>query len=83
MTSLLAAQKPFWEPGTMHGYHSYTHGFLSGELIRRVDPQRRSCGQFIRDEIDSGFHFGITDETIERRVARLIRSVRFHRCRSS
>ena len=62
----------------MHGYHSYTFGFLSGELIRRVDPQRRSCGQFIRDEIDKDFHFGITDETIERRVALLIRSVRFH-----
>jgi CubicO group peptidase (beta-lactamase class C family) len=32
----LAAQKPLWEPGSGHAYHAITHGWLAGELIRRV-----------------------------------------------
>lgn len=32
----LASQAPWWEPGTAHGYHVNTYGFLVGELIRRV-----------------------------------------------
>lgn len=36
MTSSLAAQEPWWEPGTAHGYHVMTYGFLVGELVRRV-----------------------------------------------
>ena len=34
--SLLAAQKPWWEPGTKSGYHAITHGYLLGELVRRI-----------------------------------------------
>jgi CubicO group peptidase (beta-lactamase class C family) len=40
---------PMWEPGTRHGYHSVTFGWLVGELIRRacgVDP-----GTFLREQI--------------------------------
>ncbi|AYF96938.1 serine hydrolase domain-containing protein [Protaetiibacter intestinalis] len=36
MTALLAAQAPLWEPGTGHAYHALTHGWLVGELLRRV-----------------------------------------------
>src|SRR5688572_29539692 len=32
----LASQAPYWTPGTAHGYHVNTYGFLAGELIRRV-----------------------------------------------
>ncbi|HXJ49081.1 MAG TPA: serine hydrolase domain-containing protein, partial [Candidatus Acidoferrum sp.] len=32
----LAAQRPYWEPGTAHGYHTWTYGWLAGEVIRRV-----------------------------------------------
>ncbi len=35
-TALLAAQAPFWEPGTAPGYHALTQGFLVGEVIRRI-----------------------------------------------
>ena len=45
----LAAQAPIWEPGTKHGYHMRTFGWLVGELVRRVDG--RTIGQFLRDEI--------------------------------
>jgi CubicO group peptidase (beta-lactamase class C family) len=35
-TSLLAAQEPWWEPGTASGYHAVTQGFLIGEVVRRI-----------------------------------------------
>ena len=49
MTAALAEQEPWWEPGTQHGYHALTFGFLVGEGVRRVDG--RSLGTFFRDEI--------------------------------
>lgn len=45
----LAAQRPVWEPGTDHGYHAYTYGWLVAELVRRVTG--RSVGRWIADEI--------------------------------
>ena len=36
MVTALAAQRPSWEPGTDHGYHGHTYGWLVGEVIRRV-----------------------------------------------
>jgi CubicO group peptidase (beta-lactamase class C family) len=51
LAALLARQKPAWEPGTRQGYHAVTLGFYEGELLRRVDPQHRSLGQFFEDEI--------------------------------
>ncbi len=35
-TSLLAAQEPWWEPGTASGYHLVTQGYLIGEVVRRI-----------------------------------------------
>jgi CubicO group peptidase (beta-lactamase class C family) len=36
MTSALAEQRPWWTPGSRHGYHALTYGWLVGELVRRV-----------------------------------------------
>ena len=36
MASALAGQEPFWQPGTKHGYHAITIGWLVGEVIRRI-----------------------------------------------
>ncbi len=36
MTALLAAQEPLWAPGTGYAYHALTHGWLNGEIVRRV-----------------------------------------------
>ena len=49
MTSLLAAQAPFWEPGTASGYHALTQGYLVGEVVRRVTG--KSLGTVFRQEI--------------------------------
>jgi CubicO group peptidase (beta-lactamase class C family) len=47
--SALAAQAPYWEPGTRHGYHAVTFGHLVGEVVRRVSG--RSLGTFFADEV--------------------------------
>jgi CubicO group peptidase (beta-lactamase class C family) len=54
MTSLLAAQSPFWEPGTAPGYHALTQGYLVGEVIRRVTG--KSVGTVFREEIADPLH---------------------------
>lgn len=51
MTMALAAQSPWWTPGTAHGYHVNTFGFLVGEVVRRVSG--KSIGQVLRDEVAS------------------------------
>jgi CubicO group peptidase (beta-lactamase class C family) len=48
-TSRLAAQKPWWEPGTASGYHANNQGHLIGELVRRVTGQPLKA--FVADEI--------------------------------
>lgn len=49
MTGALARQAPWWEPGTAHGYHANTFGFLVGEVVRRVTG--RTVGALLREEI--------------------------------
>jgi CubicO group peptidase (beta-lactamase class C family) len=49
MVEALAAQRPAWEPGTAHGYHGRTFGWLVGEVIRRVSG--RSPGRYLADEV--------------------------------
>lgn len=49
MTSLLAAQAPWWPPGSATGYHAVTQGFLIGEVIRRITG--KSFGEFLQDEV--------------------------------
>ena len=41
VTSLLAAQAPYWEPGTAPGYHALTQGYLVGEVVRRITSPTR------------------------------------------
>ncbi|CAF4498108.1 unnamed protein product, partial [Rotaria sp. Silwood2] len=71
MISLLINEKPHWKPGTTHGYHGHTIGYIAGELIHRVDPQHRSYGQFVHDELDHDYYVGITNNEIDARVAPL------------
>lgn len=45
----VAAQAPAWEPGTAHGYHPYTFGWLVGEVVRRA--AGRTIGRYFAEEI--------------------------------
>jgi len=49
MTAALARERPWWTPGTAHGYHVNTFGFLVGEIVRRIDG--RTLGHYLREEI--------------------------------
>jgi CubicO group peptidase (beta-lactamase class C family) len=48
-TALLAAQAPWWEPGTASGYHALNFGHLLGEIVRRVSG--KSLTEFVAAEI--------------------------------
>ncbi|WP_375772724.1 beta-lactamase family protein [Archangium gephyra] len=75
LARVLARQAPAWEPGTRHGYHSFTIGWYLGELIRRVDPRHRSLGRFFQEEVAAPlgihFHIGLPPDVPASRVARL------------
>jgi CubicO group peptidase (beta-lactamase class C family) len=72
MCTALAAQTPWWEPGTAHGYHAVTFGWLVGEVVRRISG--RSLGTYFRDEIARplglDLHIGLPDAE-HRRVAQM------------
>ncbi|MGP4095252.1 serine hydrolase domain-containing protein [Nonomuraea sp. KM90] len=73
MVTALAAQRPCWEPGTEHGYHALTYGWLVGEVVRRVTG--RSIGTFLAEEIaaplDLDLWIGLP-EAEQHRVSRLV-----------
>ena len=68
----LAAQTPWWEPGSQSGYHAVTQGYLQGEIVRRVTG--RSLGTFFREEVTeplgADFHIGL-DPSHDHRVGEL------------
>jgi CubicO group peptidase (beta-lactamase class C family) len=69
----LAAEAPFWEPGTRHGYHALTFGFLVGEVVRRITG--RSLGRFVAEEVAEplglDLYVGLPDG-LDHRVATLV-----------
>ena len=62
-TSLLAAQSPWWPPGTASGYHAVTQGYLVGELVRRITGQ--TLGEFFAEQVagplSADFHIGLPE----------------------
>ncbi|MBM4394023.1 MAG: beta-lactamase family protein, partial [Deltaproteobacteria bacterium] len=72
MADALAAQEPWWEPGTAHGYHVNTFGVLCGEVLRRATGA--SAGTLLRDEVvgplGADVHLGLP-EPLDARVAPL------------
>jgi CubicO group peptidase (beta-lactamase class C family) len=73
MTTVLARQTPWWEPGTVSGYHALTQGYLIGEVIRRITGQ--TIGTFFRKEVaeplDADFFIG-TPESEFHRIGNLV-----------
>jgi CubicO group peptidase (beta-lactamase class C family) len=64
----LAAQAPWWEPGTASGYHAMTQGFLIGEIVRRITD--KTLGAFFRDEVTTklgaDFYIGVPESEFPR-----------------
>ncbi len=78
LAEILARQKPAWEPGTRQAYHAITLGFYENELLRRIDPQHRSLGQFFQDEIATplglDFYIRLPESVPDSRLAPLVDS---------
>ena len=72
VTTALAAQEPWWRPGTRSGYHPLTQGFLEDAIVRRITGQ--SLGAFFDHEVaqplGADFHIGLPAAD-DARVARI------------
>jgi CubicO group peptidase (beta-lactamase class C family) len=68
--AMLAAAKPWWEPGTRFGYHAQTFGLLLGEIVRRATGHRLSW--WLREAvtrplgIEDEVHFGVPEPLLDR-----------------
>jgi len=64
----LEVERPWWDPGTRHGYHARTFGFLLGEVLRRR--AGKSIGAWFRDEVAHplglDFAIGLPAEDLDR-----------------
>jgi len=80
LAQILARQRPAWQPGTKHGYHTLTLGWYQSELVRRVDPLGRTIGKYFHDEIanalDVQFYIGLPGTIAEDQIAQ---TAGFHR----
>ena len=67
-TSRMAAQAPWWEPGTAAGYHALNYGHLVGEVVRRISG--KALKQFVAEEIagplGADFQIGAAESDWER-----------------
>jgi CubicO group peptidase (beta-lactamase class C family) len=63
-TAILAAEAPWWTPGTRFGYHSFTMGHLIAEIVRRRTG--KSLKQFVAEDIaaplQADFQIGAIEE---------------------
>ena len=68
MVDLLAAEPPFWSPGSRHGYQMTTFGWLVGEVVRQVSGM--SLGQYFKthfaNPLNLDFWIGMPDEEMDR-----------------
>ncbi len=73
IVTVLEHEEPVWQPGTAHGYHALTYGWLAGALIRRITGRR--LGEVFADELAAplglDFHIGLPAADVGR-VAQLI-----------
>ncbi|OLF07946.1 serine hydrolase domain-containing protein [Actinophytocola xanthii] len=68
MVDALAAQAPLWEPGTAHGYHAITYGWLLGEVLTRITGH--APGELLAREVAGPlgieFHVGLAESEMDR-----------------
>ncbi|MGW2237922.1 serine hydrolase domain-containing protein [Streptomyces sp. NPDC001759] len=67
-TRRLAATEPWWEPGTVSGYHALTFGHLVGEVVRRISG--RSPGAFLEREVTGPLEIDFTVGLPEKEAGR-------------
>ncbi len=74
--AILAAQPPKWRPGSAQGYHAQSLGWYESQLLRRVDPDARTIGQFFADEVAAPlgieFYIGVPAGVASDRIATFV-----------
>ena len=69
MCAALADTEPWWEPGSAHGYHTNTAGFLVGEPVRRAAGAARFgdiLQKWFAGPFDADLCFGVPTEHLDR-----------------
>ncbi len=63
-TSRMAAQAPWWEPGTASGYHALNYGHLVGEVVRRISGKtlKRFVAEEIAGPLGADFQIGAAED---------------------
>ncbi|VDK71732.1 unnamed protein product [Litomosoides sigmodontis] len=80
MSKIFEDQKPNWVPGQEVGYHAMTFGWLVDQLVRRIDPEKRSLSQFFKEEIAEPHNLELVigaPVELEHRIARLASTPKF------
>ncbi len=64
MIRVLEEQEPLWPPGQGHAYHALTHGWLVGEVIRRVSGKSpgRQFADAVAGPLDADAWIGLPPE---------------------
>ncbi|MGV0784727.1 serine hydrolase domain-containing protein [Mycolicibacterium sp. XJ775] len=62
MADLLAGQSPLWQPGTEHGYHALSFGWLVGEFVRRHSDM--TVGEFTRRHLGDRLFIGASGTAV-------------------
>ncbi len=60
LAGVMERQRPIWPPGERQAYHAITLGFYENELVRRIDPDHRTIGRVLREDIATPL--GVGDE---------------------
>jgi len=73
VAAAVAAQRPVWPPGSAHGYHARTFGWILGELIRRItgNPVGAFFATEVADPLGLDFWIGLPAD-VEPRLAELV-----------
>src|ERR1700745_1544142 len=64
----MAAQAPWWEPGTASGYHALNYGHLVGEIVRRISgkPLKQFVAEEIAGPLGADFQIGAAESDWDR-----------------
>lgn len=60
LAGVMERQQPIWPPGERQAYHAITLGFYENELVRRIDPEHRTIGRMLHEDI--AIPLGVGDE---------------------
>jgi CubicO group peptidase (beta-lactamase class C family) len=78
LAGVMERQRPIWPPGERQAYHAITLGFYENELVRRIDPDHRTIGQVLHEEIAAPLgvgdevYIGTPDSVPDERLAALV-----------